>query len=57
MDSIQLKTTDFVITIHNAGKITAQVTFDDGNEYIVEDITKTTLGKVLWLHYAEVFEQ
>ena len=54
MDTIQYLTRDFTITV-TPTKVVAVITLDDGMDYEPEDITNTSLGRLLSLHAAGVF--
>lgn len=56
MDSINLETPDFAITVRRDGRVTAAITpEEDGMEYRPVDITETSLGKILAAHYAHLW--
>jgi hypothetical protein len=54
MDSINLETPEFMITVHRSGQVTAVVTAESGWE--PENITNTALGKLLAGYYTHMFE-
>ena len=54
MDTIQYITRDFTITV-TPTKVVAVITLDDGMDYASEDITNTSLGRLLSLRAAGVF--